>query len=328
MLNFRNLKTRLVVAYLLVFLMVLFSVAVIFYSVLKSTIEKSIDETLDLEINIITDSIETGLNASIRSYFKASAHNAYDLATSYQNRVIKNELTLEEAKDLYWEDIRQISIGDSGYFSIADQVSILRNPLEEMIGTETSVHDFAYHIYEYDEVFFDYEWKSPKESTYKTKSMYSIYFEPWNMYILATGYEDEFKHLVSIEELEEGILATKFGETGYVLVIDFEGNFVVHPEYKGINMMDRDDSMGQITRKAIREKNGKSEYMWKNPGEEDYRKKVTVYSELENYDMIIAATAYESEFLGPLEDLTKVFVMIVVLSIALVDRLHLVGQFS
>lgn len=305
--------------YIIVFTIVIFSVILILYSALKSTLEKNIDETLELQINIIKDSIETGLDASLRSYFKASAYNAYDLASGYQDRVLSEELTIDEAKELLWMNLREISIGESGYFSIINSKSIIeKHPVAEFIGTDVINHISASLIINHEENYFDYEWQNPNEATVKTKSMYSIYFEPWDIYILAIGYEEEFKDLVPIGDLEDNILATKFGETGYILVLDFEGNLLVHPNYKGVNMIDRDDSMGEITRKSIEEKNGKSNYMWKNPGETRYRKKVTVYSEIEHYDMIVAATAYESEFLEPLHKLLKILIAIFILAIAIV----------
>jgi len=286
---------------------------------MKNTIEKSVDETLRLQIDLITNSIETSLEASLKNYFRASSDLAVGLAQSYYNNTVYSAMTEDEAKKHFLEDVSNLEIGVSGYYSVVDsQMEIIYHPVKELIGQDGSRYSFVDEIIGDEENFFGYDWKRPSDTVERKKAMYSVYFEAWDWYILSTGYEEEFKNLVHIEDLEESILSINFGETGYPIVVDFSGTFIVHPEYKGVNMMDRMDSMGDVTRKAITEKNGKTEYMWKNPGDSDFRKKVTVYSEIEGYDMIVAATAYESEFLGPLRSLTTSLILTFITSIIIV----------
>jgi methyl-accepting chemotaxis protein len=106
--------------------------------------------------------------------------------------------------------------------------------------------------------------------------------------------------------LRESIMATQVGETGYVFVLDSEGNYVISQDGKrdGENIWEAKDSDGVA---FIQEAIGKAraldaggiaeqKYRWKNAGDETARLKVTRLKYFEPWDWVIGAGSYEDEF--------------------------------
>lgn len=318
-LNFRHLSCKLILSYsLITFFVILLAMGATFLTVRKS-IEQNIDETLTMQIDLIKNSIEISTDASIKNYYRGISLSASSIVDECFDKFQGGELTEIEAQSQAWSFINHFSVGPSGYLVILDSKGkTLFHPDEEIVGTDADVYSFVQTILENDEVFFEYEWLEPGDEQPSNKLMYSIRIQPWNWYIGVTGYKEELLSLVAIEDFEDKILAIRFGETGYPIVLDNEGTFLIHPDYKGLNMMNRDDSMGEITRKALAERNGKAEYFWRNPGENDFRKKLTLYSEIPQFGLVVAATAYESEFFKPLKILEKVYLITFLLSLGLI----------
>ncbi len=319
-LKFKHIRTKLISAYVIVFVVIMSISLAFIYMSLKSSIEKSVDDSLNLQIELIKKGIATSVDASIKNYFRATGNFAIDVVDAYQEQVLSGQITREEAQEETWRILKDIRIGQTGYVVVGKKNgNILHHPIAEIQGIALKDFDIFENLQGNDDVYFEYDWEEPETGEVKKKSMYSIYYEPWDWYIMVTGYREEFKSLVSIEDFEDEILSIKFGETGYPIVVDFDGTLVVHPEYKGVNMYNRDDSMGEVTRESIRMKKGRLEYLWKNPEEEIYRKKIAVFSEIEGFDMIVVATAYESEFLGYLHQLTGVLLWTLIGAIVLMS---------
>jgi diguanylate cyclase (GGDEF)-like protein/PAS domain S-box-containing protein len=88
------------------------------------------------------------------------------------------------------------------------------------------------------------------------------------------------------------LLSVKIGRDGYFYVINHFGEILIHPftELVGVSVSEYD-----FVQKQIKEKSGYLEYEWKNPGDEEYRKKVLYMDYFEPWDWIITASAYKEE---------------------------------
>lgn len=322
LIKINHFKTKLVIKYWVIFFVVMVLSFSTIYILTKKSLKESVDDILLLQVELIKDSIETSTDAAIKNFYRATAYAAYDNISVCYEKYINGEIMESEAKKLAWDLLSGQRLGPSGYATIMDSNAImLYHPFPELIGSDLSDFEFTKDVFENEDSIISYGWKNPDETDARQKYMYSLYFEEWDWYISITGYKSELMSLVNISDFEDKILSIRFGETGYPLILDMEGTFLVHPEYKGVNMFNRQDAMGEITRTAIKEKNGKSEYLWKNPGEDHYRKKFTLYSEIEQFGMIVAVTAYESEFLKPLRDITRVFIISLLISLILIGYL-------
>ncbi len=133
-----------------------------------------------------------------------------------------------------------------------------------------------------------------------------------------TAYEpiyDEEKNIVgvlyvgvpqeSVQSLRRAIMNIRIGKTGYMYVLNSEGNYVISKDGKrdGENIRNAKDVKGnffirEICAKALTLGKGESfeyQYLWQNQDEKQLRMKRAVIMYFAPWDWIIAASAYEDE---------------------------------
>ncbi|MFH1153704.1 MAG: cache domain-containing protein [Pseudomonadota bacterium] len=101
--------------------------------------------------------------------------------------------------------------------------------------------------------------------------------------------QDQARQLAS-----ELLLSQTVGRTGYLYVIDSRGVALVHPQKA---VQGNDYSSFAFIRDMIRMKTGFLVYDWKNPNEPKPLPKAQYFAYFPEWDWIIAATSYRSEFL-------------------------------
>ncbi|MCX7991353.1 MAG: cache domain-containing protein [Proteobacteria bacterium] len=107
-------------------------------------------------------------------------------------------------------------------------------------------------------------------------------------------------------DMKNIIRSKKVGDTGYIYIIDMEGNLIVHPAREGDNIKDATDSDGNhFIKEMIQNKNGWIRYPWKNPGETEARYKIVRYIFYEPKNWIIAVGSYENEFYSEAEGIKR-----------------------
>lgn len=113
--------------------------------------------------------------------------------------------------------------------------------------------------------------------------------------------------LESVTSLRQSIMSTVVGKTGYVWVLDSQGNYTIsqHGKRDGENIFELKDDKGnffiqEMIKKAKALKPGQiaeHHYPWKNPGETQTRTKVARLTYFEPWDWVIGAGSAEEEFL-------------------------------
>jgi len=129
------------------------------------------------------------------------------------------------------------------------------------------------------------------------------------------------------------IKGIRVGDTGYVYIMDSEGNLKVHPAREGGNIIDSQDSSGfEYIRSMIKEalalpegRIGTIRYPWVNPelGEKKPRVKMLKYIYFKPWDWVIAAGTYEEEIFSSLHETESFILLIVFVALALVFFLTL-----
>jgi len=114
--------------------------------------------------------------------------------------------------------------------------------------------------------------------------------------------------LESVTGLRESIMDVQVGQTGYVYVLDSQGNYVVSKGGKrdGENIWEAKDSNGvafiqEIIQKAHALPPGGIDeqiYPWKNKGDDEARDKVARIAYFEPWDWVIGAGSYLDEFMA------------------------------
>lgn len=116
-------------------------------------------------------------------------------------------------------------------------------------------------------------------------------------------------------QLHRAIIDQKIGKSGYIFVLnakgESKGKYVISREGKrdGENIYSEKDSFGrpfiqEMIDQALTLKPGEigvSHYSWQNPGEPAPRKKTTCFTYFEPWDWVIAASAYEDEYMSTVD---------------------------
>ncbi|WP_406669956.1 methyl-accepting chemotaxis protein [Methanolobus sp. ZRKC4] len=102
--------------------------------------------------------------------------------------------------------------------------------------------------------------------------------------ILFVGIPEEYYRLVVKEQMS----SITFGETGYMFVMDSNGDVIIHPSIEGDNLGSND-----FAKQMIAEKEGDVVYEWQG------RDKAISYTYFEEKDWIIASGTYIDEFEAP-----------------------------
>jgi methyl-accepting chemotaxis protein len=110
----------------------------------------------------------------------------------------------------------------------------------------------------------------------------------------------------NVSSLRQAIVNTTVGKSGYVFVLDSEGNYVSSKGGKqdGVNIYDTKDAHGtypirEICQKALSLQPGQvaeQTYYWQNPEDLNPRKKIARIVYFKEWDWIIGAGAYSDEF--------------------------------
>ncbi|MDC7242164.1 MAG: cache domain-containing protein [Spirochaetales bacterium] len=322
--HFHHIRTKLVIRYWLAFLVVMIMTFGAAYTGLRNSVIKSVETALTLQVDLIKNSIATAAEASIKNYYRAMAHSALTIIESCYNRFKEGELSEQEAQDLAWSMVQNIRPGPSGYLAIVNSQNVFAyHPYPEYIGMDITGFDFFPLLKKDEEVYFSYKWRNPGDKADRDKLSYNIYYTPWNWHIATTGYRDDLASLINLKDFKDNILSIKFGDTGYPIIIGNDGTLLVHPEYEGINMIDREGPMGDVVRQSLEERNGRVDYLWQNPGEKKLHKKLSLFSEIEPYGFILAVTTYRSEFMKPIRDMTRLFLLALFFALLTIGYLSL-----
>lgn len=136
-----------------------------------------------------------------------------------------------------------------------------------------------------------------------------------NMIVLEVLHEKVQKGILNEaqakESFQEHVLAQKIGKSGYIVALRPKDQKIIidiHPFARGT-----DCAFNQGCRDWVAQKNGYNEYEWKNPADEQVRKKTGYFRYFEPWNWVMGATSYRDEFtqLVKIEDLK-----------------HLLGSFS
>ena len=118
-----------------------------------------------------------------------------------------------------------------------------------------------------------------------------------------------------LEHFKDSIRALKVGQTGYYFVLNAEdgpqrGQLVVHPAMEGKNISESRDGNGRFfIRDMLDRKQGSIAYPWTNPGEEQPRDKLVVFSHYAPWNWVIATSAYVDEFVSETRSLILQFAL-------------------
>ena len=180
--------------------------------------------------------------------------------------------------------------------------------------------------------FSTHPWKNTEESESRDKLAAIIHIPQYKWIIGIGTYLDEVVDTdfsaKYIEELKAAIAAQRIGKTGYIYVLDDEGNYLVSKDRlrDGENIWQAKDAKGSYFIREIIEKAKKLGinnsavyyYPWKNIGERKTRMKIAGISYVAPLNWTIGVSAYHEDFLDAFNDIKNKTMAVIVVAIIVV----------
>ena len=314
-----RIRYKLLISYSAVFLLTLTIGTVIIFFFVKASIEENIESELKNTTQTILNMVRTSASVSIKNHLRAVAEKNREIAQHFYNRALEGYISMEEARRQTRAVMLSQTIGKTGYIYCIDSQGVIQiHPENELIQVDLSEYSFIADQKVRKVGYLEYNWKNPGEARPRPKALYMTYFEPWDWILSVTSYRNEFRELVNVDDFRDSILSIVFGKTGYIYVLDLEGNLIVHPNLEG-NYFDATDVTGlRFIQELCKRKSGKIIYSWAAPGESEAREKLVIFNYIPEYEWIVASSSFLEEFYAPLRTISHLIIATVLISFILV----------
>ncbi|MCP4399312.1 MAG: GAF domain-containing protein, partial [bacterium] len=299
------------------------------------TADRIVKMMAEHELRAVTDStyqmVKVALDSAIKNYLRAVAEKVHKMVAFYYSQYQQGILTEQEAYKKVRElilDQEYAKIGDTGYLAgVSGEGILVIHPKSE--GVDASNLAFMQKALAMKNGYLEYMWKNVDEERERAKAGWLTYFAPWDLILWATTYKDEFIKLIDIENFRTSIAAITFGKTGYMYVLNSQGDIIMHPELEGENAYFYQDvnTGAYFVQEICAKKNGYLTYYWRNPSEQKARHKVVIFKYLEKMDWILCSGTYTDELFQPVSNLAvTTIILLLVFSLFAVSLSLLLGK--
>jgi PAS domain S-box-containing protein len=297
-----RIKNKLLLVYSVLFFLAFSLAGGIIYIFVKSHIQAGIETELKSSSQTLLSIVSNSADVSIKHHLRAVAEKNREITAHFHALSQQGQISEDEAKQRAKRIFEAQTIGTTGYvYCLNSQGTIVMHPHEALLGADLTAHAFIREQLRRRQGYLEYDWKNPGEEETRPKALYMTAFEPWDWIISASSYREEFNQLVNARDLEESILSLRFGQSGYSFVLDTRGNLVIHPALEGRNIFEVTPAESRDSlKRLVREESGTIVYPWRNPGEDELRKKMVIFHAIPEFGWVVASSIYLDEFYGPL----------------------------
>ncbi len=301
------------------------------YQQIENRLQQQATE-LELFVKSIYDEIQLNNQSAqnqARAIVSSEAEAVYKFINSWQgdNETLKNA-------------IASIKVGQTGYVYVLDYagnyvVSLNRARDGENIYGATDANGFHFiediigkaRMLTGNQVAYEiYPWKNAGDNATRDK-IAAIVNIPARGWVVGVGvYFDELvdTHFADskISYLKNTLSKIVVGKTGYIYILDSNGTYVLslNDQRDGENIWNTKDSSGNyfvqtIVNTGLSLSEGRTAviyYPWQNEGESAPRMKIAAYTNFPEWHWVIAASAYQGDFLDGLNALYLTTITIVV----------------
>lgn len=286
------------------------------------TMRESMMEQLAENTRSVKEVVENATQLAIRNHLQTIAHTNLDTLHILEHQVRTGAMSKDAAQRLAAQIFLQQRIGDQGYVYVVNGQGIVQvHPVAELRHADLSGKEFIRQQMAMKNGLLDYVWRNPQEKQDFPKTMAMAYFEPWDWIVSVTCYNNEFNFLA--RELRRGLKNHYFGRTGYVFIINGQGDVILHPWLLGNVQELGNPDASAVFEAIIRQKNGMLEYLWHENPQEKRLQKIVYFQSIPELDWIVGSTVQTEEMLQPLTNLGWIIGAIVVGSLLLVILLGL-----
>jgi PAS domain S-box-containing protein len=316
----------------------------------KATIKNEVEKVIDY-INYMKSLTEQRLMTEIQNRTREAYAVAMHIYT--ENKEKKSRPEIEK---LIKEALRPIRFNNGrGYYFAgnfegveqlyADKPEMEGRDLIDMRDTKGHyvIKDMIQIAREHNEGYYRYHWTKPNlMGSDFPKIAYIKHFEPFDWFIGTGEYLDDVEADIKKEILER-IGKIRFGEDGYIFVVDFSGTTLMNDVQRnliGENLWEMTDPNGvkviQEERKAVRNpEGGFINYVWNKPSESTPAPKISFLKGVPDWGWMVGAGLYVDEIENVIatkraalaNDVTTQIVKIIVLLFFLLIAIHATAQF-
>lgn len=292
-----------------------------------------------LQVKLLANSVYSEIQANLRS----SEEEARKIVGSQADALVQFLAAWQGSEEELKDTIASIKVGSTGYIWILDYEGNLilsqgRNSDGKNIWDSRDAHgrffiqeaitkarglskkQVAYHIY---------PWKNQGEEKSRDKIAGLVHDTARKWVVGISVYFDELTDTTfaakKIDSLKDQLAGVVVGKTGYLFMLDEKGNYVLSYQRKrdGENIWNAKDADGKffiqdIVKNAIAldgDETDTTYYPWQNQGESSSRLKLASYTYLPEMKWIIAASAYQEDFLDGLKQILSLTILINIVAI-------------
>lgn len=287
----------------------------IFYILIQNILNERLEENLQSTVTGARHIVETSATLSIHNSLRSLAEQNRNIIEDLHRQETEGLLTRQEAEQRAREILLAQRLANSGYIYVINSAGrLVIHPKKEMAGADMHDHWLAKTQVERKQGFVEYEWQNPGEPGPRQKILYMEYFAPWDWIISVTAYRDELAHLINIADFRDKVQDVKIGKDGYLVILDHEGEILVHPYLTG-NILDLPKENSGLLQGFIDAGEGRQTYDWRDPRSGKTQKKIAVFSTIDHLGWLVAATGSLDDFYAPLTTLRLIFLSLFTVAI-------------
>jgi len=295
-----TLRSRIIFSFFGALLPVLLLIVIGIELLLVPVVMSGIREDLSNSTKVIANSVRTGASMAIRNHLKSIAERHLAIARQFFLLVDQGLISKEDAVARLRKILLGQKVGTSGYtYCINSEGIAVVHPNAGVENTDNIRFGFVRRQIKMKEGYIEYDWQNPGEPSLRPKALYMVYFEPLDWIISVSSYREEFSSLLSADDFKDTVLSLSFGESGYAFVFNRRGDIIIHPVFEGMNILEQDELPSGFAREMLINRSGMVEYVWKNPEDPGYRKKIAVYETIPELDWVVGSSAYWKEIMQP-----------------------------
>ncbi len=316
--HFNNLPIRykILCIYSVTFILIMGLSSLTIYSIVKQHMEKSMDNMLHNATSAMVNNVKTAASVSIRNYLRATAENNLDLVRHLHHRVTEGTLTRDAAMNQAGDLMLSRKIGTQGYICILDGSGrVVKHPKKQLEGLDISDHAFVREMVVKKKGYIEYDWQNPDDVVPRAKALYLEYFAPWNWMITVSAYREEFTALMEIQDIEKSILDQRLGRTGYTSVLNTEGTFIVHPEFKGAHIASIPEYADSRFQKFWAQNSDTRPLPRKTHIGDPAERKQIFFNPIPEYQWIVGSVIDLNDFFSPLDTIRDFIIMVGITSL-------------
>jgi len=316
--HFNNLPIRykILCIFSVTFIVIMGLSSLTIFSIVQQHMTKNMDNMLHNATSAMVHSVKTAASVSIRNYLRGTAENSLDMVRHLHQLAENGTLTPEQARQQAAGLMLSGKIGTQGYICILDGSGrVVKHPRKQLEGLDISDHAFVREMVARKKGYIEYDWQNPDDAGPRPKALYLEYFAPWDWMITVSAYREEFTALMDVQDFEKSILDQRLGRNGYTGVLNTDGTFVVHPEFKGTHIADipeyADSGFELLLTQTAGDRTGASLTRMTAPSEN----RQIFFNPVPEYQWIVTSVIHLDDFFSPLNTIKEFIIMVGMISL-------------